>query len=144
MSLLKHTHPELAKALEAFSFSEAKHMLLETCKHVGESVVGLEDEIKSVLQHSGAPAPLETTRRLVKYSAWADERYFSLKEKGIDQAVWSNWFDKARLADALSISLSRDSFEGIMDGFYELSVIGNGVAVIAFIQLQVNSRSQSS
>jgi hypothetical protein len=68
---------------------------------------------------------IDAARRIAK---WADERYFDLKERGVDGAVWDNWFRKARLASAIHVTFRESSWESCAGGLYELSVIFGDLA----------------
>jgi hypothetical protein len=100
------------------------------CTKASELIRDIEPELGQFVNCCGKCTTLSTSeidavRRITK---WADERYFDLKERGVDEAVWDNWIRKARLATAIGAASGENSWESFAEGLYELSVIFDDLA----------------
>ena len=96
------------------------------CTKASELIQDIEPELAQLVKcRTLSTSGIDAARRIAN---WADERYFDLKERGVDEAVWSNWFRKARLATAIYEAFRENSWEGSADGLYELSVIFNDLS----------------
>jgi hypothetical protein len=94
------------------------------CTKASELIQDIEPELAQLVKCCGecTTSGIDAACRTAN---WADERYFDLKERGVDQAVWDNWFRKARLSKAIYAAFRENSWESSANGLYELSVILN-------------------
>jgi hypothetical protein len=90
-----------------------------------ESIQGLESEMTALLDCCIGKNQLSQVQVVAvqSFAKWADQRYFDLRDKNVDEAVWCNWFKKARLATAVGEAFGRDSWEGAANAIYELSAM---------------------
>jgi hypothetical protein len=125
MHVLDTVEPGLTEKLKSLSLEKQRQLFGIVAEVASRFVQDIEPELAQIVSACSQGKELEKSQiEAVRLSAkWADERYFDLKLRGVDESVWLNWFGKARLATALSSASSGSSWNSFADALYELSAI---------------------
>ena len=125
MHILDTVVSGLTQRLERLTSGQRHRLFGIVCATASELIHDIEPELLQLVKncYEGATFSNLGIDEAGRIAKWADKRYFDLKEKGVDQLVWENWFKKARLATAIHAAFDQDSWENSADGLYELSVI---------------------
>jgi len=142
MHILHQVAPGLADELKAIPIQERRRIVGKACTFVGEGLQDLGPEIQDLLttiaaENSLSDTQVEMARTLAEA---ADERYFALQEQGAAEAVWTEWFYKARLLTALWNGFNGTSWSDSADAIYELSATRHAPSdLIALVRREINS-----
>lgn len=138
MHPLDTVEPGLTEKLKSLSIGEQRQLFGMVAEAASRFVHDIEPELAQIVSACGQGKALERSQveEVRRVAKWADERYFELKQRGVDESVWMNWFGKARLATALGNASSQCSGDELADAFYELSAIFQSTSDFASIMSQ--------
>ena len=144
MSLLEQTAPGLPGKLRSLPPPQRRRVLVKACMELGRSLPDLDPSIEALIQ-SGLESLNLSSQQVAQfgdYAEAADERYFELREQGADEAIWKNWFAKARLATALAGIFAGDELEAAENAAYELCFVeDNNARAIGLIESAIKTES---
>lgn len=125
MHMLDKLDSGIVDRLKSLTPDQRRCVLATACNSSSELIAGLEPEIKLIIVSFYQTSEITQSQitAVVSFLSWADQRYLDLRDRGVDQDIWMNWFLKARLAAAIAAGHSGSAWKDTADAIYELTVM---------------------
>lgn len=123
IGILNQEAPGLADCLQSLTLEQQRRIVAKACVLASQAIVDLELEVRDLLRTMTGDNALSKVQvaEAKTLATSADDRYFTLQEQGALEAVWLNWFGKARLLTAIWNGFGGTSWKDTADAIYELT-----------------------
>lgn len=147
MHLLDQEAPGLAGKLQMLSPEHRRRVLAKAALAASRQIRDLEPRIQQLLDVAVKDNALsdEQVGEVRAYTELADDRYFTAQEQGAAEAIWGNWFAKARLGAAITDAFQGTTLQDAALAAYELCFTSDHKeATIALIEAEIQAATKNN